>query len=220
MDILRTITGDDRIANILLIASAALGFAYLLDGFGLGLPYPLNVVLKASGIVLLGVFALRRGFPLLAAGLFAGSAGDAFLALQPQQLAAGIGAFGLGHIIYIILFTGWLKRDGLRGLRGYIGAGLLAVFGAAMLIYLQPHFGDLRIAASIYNGIILVMAILAVLGRPPSLAVWGALLFVVSDSVLALRLFADLLPWGGPVVWVTYYLGQAGIAVGLSNRRT
>ena len=63
------------------------------------------------------------------------------------------------------------------------------------------------------------MAILAVIGRAHPLAIAGALLFVVSDSVLAWRMFADALSWGGPVVWVTYYLGQAGICLGLARER-
>ena len=60
------------------------------------------------------------------------------------------------------------------------------------------------------------MAILAILGRAPALAAIGALFFVLSDSVLAIRLFAGQLDWAGWVVWVTYVLGQAGICLGLA----
>lgn len=205
--------------HYVLIASAVLGFLYLFDGFGLALPYPADVVLKASGIILLGVLAMMRGYRWLAAGLFLGSAGDAFLALQPQQTALGILSFGLGHIVYIGLFAMVLRQRSLVGGYGFLAAAGLAVFGAIMLTALQPHFGELRIAASIYNAIIMLMAILAVIGRAHPLAIAGALLFVVSDSVLAWRMFADALPWGGPVVWVTYYLGQAGICLGLARER-
>ena len=88
-----------------------------------------------------------------------------------------------------------------------------------ILSWLQPYFGELQVPASIYNAIILIMAVLALIGRAPPLAVAGALLFVVSDSVLAVRLFAEQLPWAGWVVWVTYYLAQAFIAVGLTEPR-
>lgn len=202
----------------LLVLSAVLATAYLGETFGYSAPYPFSVALKASGIVLLGVIALLGRHWLLALGLFFGAAGDAFLALDPVQTAFGIGAFGIGHIIYIALFAGELRRAQSRGLPGYIPAGILAVFGAVMLIALQPHFGELRIPASIYNGIIMLMAILAVMSRAHPLAIAGALLFVVSDSVLAWRMFADALAWGGPVVWVTYYLAQLGICLGLLRR--
>ena len=204
--------------QILLAMSVLLGLAYLGDGFGLSLPYPANVVLKASGIILLGVIAAQYRCGWLAAGLWLGAAGDAFLALQPARFDLGILAFGLGHLVYIGLFAHHLRRSGLNGRTGVLAAIGLGVFGLVMLIWLQPHFGELRIAASIYNAIILVMAILAVLGRSHPLAITGALLFVVSDSVLATRQFAGLLEWAGPVVWSTYYLAQAGIALGLTRK--
>ena len=55
----------------------------------------------------------------------------------------------------------------------------LAAYGVVMLGWLQPYFGDLQLPASIYNGIILVMTVLAVIGRVPPLATAGALLFLV-----------------------------------------
>lgn len=218
--------------HYVLIASILLGALYFLDGFEIGLPYPADVVLKASGIVLLGALAWMRGYRWLAAGLLLGSAGDAFLALQPTgdsieailrsealQQGLGIVSFGLGHIVYIGLFAAILRQRSLVGGYGFLAAGGLAVFGAIMLIALQPHFGELRVAASIYNGIIMAMAILAVMSRAHPLAIAGALLFVVSDSVLAWRMFAGALDWAGPVVWATYYLGQAGICLGLARER-
>ncbi|WP_417489255.1 lysoplasmalogenase [Maricaulis sp.] len=208
---------SDRVSRLILLAALALGAIYLFDDFGLGAPYPLNVVIKAGGVVLLGVYALRQGRLWLGLGLLAGSAGDAFLALQPTQQALGILAFGIGHIIYIGLFADQLRHKGNRGLPGYLATGVIIVFGAVMLVALQPHFGDLRIAASIYNGIILVMVALALIGRAPKLAVIGALLFLVSDAVLAWRMFAGMLDWAGPVVWVCYFGGQACIALGLSH---
>ena len=217
MNIRDAIPANDRRAQLILALSALFGTLYLFHDFGLQFPYPFSVVVKTAGIALLGVYALYRKNVVLAAGLFAGSAGDAFLALEPSQIAAGIGAFGIGHLIYVAIFGGILSRNGLRGLPGYAGAAMLIAVGVVLLIFLQPHFGDLRLPASLYNGIIILMAVLALLGRSPGLALAGALLFVVSDTVLALRMFADMLPWGGPVVWVTYYLGQAGIALGLAD---
>ena len=204
--------------KIILAVSLAFSACYLL--LGEYIPYPATVVVKAMGIVLLGLYALLQGKPVLAVGLFLGSAGDAFLAMEPQETALGIASFGLGHIVYIALFAVVLRQTGSRGLPGYIGAAVLAVFGAIMLIALQPHFGELRIPASIYHAIIMIMAILAVMGRGPGLAIIGALLFVVSDTVLAWRMFAGELAWAGWVVWVTYYLGQAGIALGLVQHKS
>ena len=217
MNTIMKLAGQDRVAAIILAASAVFGLIYLFDDFGIGAPYPLDVAIKSAGIHLLAAFALRRGAPVLALGLFLGAWGDIFLALQPTQIAAGIGAFGLGHLVYIGLFARIRMSRGGRGGWSRVGALAIAAFGIVMLSWLQPYFGDMQLPASIYNGIILVMAVLAILGRAPLLAMIGAILFVISDSVLAARMFAGMLDWAGPVVWITYYLGQAGIAVGLSQ---
>lgn len=204
-------------ARALLASSALFGLAYLGHGLGFAAPYPLSAIIKAAGIVLLGLLAFDRRAPLLGLGLLLGALGDVFLALEPPQVALGIGAFGLGHIIYLALFAKLWRSEGARGGVGWVAALALACFGLAMLVYLQPHFGALRVPASIYNGIIIVMACLALVGRSPTFAWAGALLFVASDSLLAMRMFAGQLDWAGPLVWLTYYLGQAGLALGLSG---
>lgn len=207
---------NDRIAALLMGLSVLFGTAYLFDDLGLGAPYPLNVAIKAAGIVLLAAIALRLRHPVLALGLAFGALGDIFLALEPVQLPLGIAAFGLGHLVYIYLFARIRLDRGSRGSWSRLAALALVAYGIAMLSWLQPYFGDLRLAASIYNGIIIVMAILALIGRAPALALAGALLFVISDSGLAVRLFTGYLDDAGWVVWITYYFGQAGIALGLA----
>lgn len=219
MTLLASALPQNRTDRIILAASAIFATVYLFDDFGLSAPFPLNVVIKATGVVLLALYALRQKHLVLAVGLALGAVGDVFLALDESVLPLGIAAFGLGHLVYIWLFAQWRFKAGPRGGMSRIFALVIAAFGLVMLNWLQPHFGELRVAASVYNAIILVMAILAVLGRAPTLAMIGALLFVISDSVLAVRLFAGELDWAGPVVWVTYYLGQAGIALGLARAK-
>jgi uncharacterized membrane protein YhhN len=204
-------------ARAVLIASAVFGLAYFVHGLGFEAPYPVDVVIKAMGIVLLAVYARLHEQTWLAAALVFGAIGDVLLALQPAQMSLGIAAFGLGHIIYLGLFIDLGRREGSRGTLGWVGAGAVALFGVVMLVGLQPYFGELRVPASLYNGVIIAMACAALAVRSPTLAWVGALSFVVSDTLLALRLFAHLLPWAGPVVWLSYYFGQAGLALGLSQ---
>ena len=93
----------------------------------------------------------------------------------------------------------------------------LAVLGASLSVRSWAAIAK-GASMGVLGAWILVMAVLAILGRSPLLAMIGALLFVVSDSVLAVRLFAGELDWAGPVVWVCYYLGQAAITLGLVTR--
>tara|TARA_R110002072_G_scaffold4038_4_gene28728 strand:- start:256 stop:909 length:654 start_codon:yes stop_codon:yes gene_type:complete len=213
-----TIGKIDRTGWVLLIASAVFGLAYLLPGLGFEIAFPIDVVVKAAGIVLLALYALRARFNLLAFALFASAVGDIMLAWQPRQMELGIVAFGIAHLAYIGLFVGWQRRAGMRGLFGYALAAGIVIYGAVMLTWLRPGMGDLATAATIYNGIILVMAIFAALSRSPMLALVGALLFVLSDSLIGAREFQNAFLWSGPVIWITYYLAQLFLTLGLTAR--
>ena len=204
----------DKAAQLVLLASLVFAFAYLLDAFGLEAPYPWSVAIKASGIILLALYAWRRGAPVLAAGLLAGSAGDAFLALEPQQLIFGMAAFAFGHLIYTVVFARRISRDGFRGRSGLVLSALLVAAGAALLVWLGPQMGALRGPVTIYNVIILLMAVTVALSRTHWLALAGAVLFVVSDALIAAELFLGMSGWTGPSIWALYWLGQAGIAIG------
>jgi len=209
-----------RAGFILLSLAALLAVAYLATGFGLPMDYPATVALKASGILLLAVYAARQNAYLLALALAFSAIGDAMLALQPARMTLGIGAFGLAHILYAWIFLRVLRSRGLRGLVGYALAAIIAVFGVIMLIWLQPGMGELRVPATIYNGIILVMAAIAALSKARWLAVIGALLFVGSDSLIALDLFKDIDPaWRGPTVWISYVAAQFCLTLGLIRER-
>lgn len=209
-----------RAGLIILSLAALLAIAYLATGFGLPIEYPGTVALKASGILLLAVYAARQNAFLLALALAFSAIGDAMLALQPVRMTLGIGAFGLAHILYAWIFLRVLRSRGLRGPVGYALAAMIAVFGIAMLLWLQPGMGELRVPATIYNGIILIMAAIAALSKARGLAVIGALLFVGSDSLIALDLFKDIDPaWRGPTVWISYVAAQFCLTLGLIRER-
>lgn len=215
---MRGAVSTDGLSRALLAASAFFGLAYLLPVLGFEIAFPVNAVIKAAGIVLLAAYALRERALLLAFALLVSSAGDIMLDWQPRQMELGIVAFGIAHLAYIVIFAAIWRREGARGLPGYALAAAIAVYGAVMLIWMRPGMGELAIPVTIYNGIILVMAICAAAGRAPALALAGALLFVVSDSFIGAREFRDAFLWSGPVIWITYYLAQLFLTLGLSRR--
>mgnify|MGYP003138206045 CR=1 FL=1 len=209
-----------RSGLLLLSVSALLALAYLFAGW-LPVAYPATVALKASGILLLAVYAARQNAYLLAMALAFSAIGDAMLALEPLRMTLGIAAFGLAHLLYGTLFLRKLRGAGVRSPWGVPLAFIILVYGAFILYWFQPGMGDLRIPATLYNGIILVMAVLAVLSKARWLAVTGALLFVGSDTLIALDLFRDYDPaWRGPAVWISYVAAQFCLTLGLVRERT
>ena len=208
----------DMMSRLILGASVTFGVIYLMADFGLVLAFPMSAMVKAAGIILLAVFALRTRSFVLAVALIASAVGDVMLAWEPRQMVFGIAAFAVAHLAYIALFAQRLRADGVRGLIGYFLAAGVMIYGVAMLAWMRPGMGELQTAATVYNGIILVMAVLAVLSRAPVLAVTGALLFVASDSLIGAREFQNAFLWSGPVIWVTYFVAQLFLTLGLARR--
>lgn len=147
--------------------------------------------------------------------------GDIFLMLPIDAFVPGLIAFLLAHLCYIIAF-----RAGFRAGRALWAAGaLLAVFAGINLAGLWPLLpSDLRIPVVVYVAVLALMATLA-LARAwshastttPALpgARWaaiGAVLFVISDSVLAWDRFGGGLPAATLCVLSTYYAAQYCIA--------
>jgi uncharacterized membrane protein YhhN len=177
---------------------------------------------KVLSVALLLPFGMLLGAPtMVLMGLALGALGD-FLLSRPGERAflAGMGAFGLGHLAYAAQFWG-------------LGGGALPLLLALPLIalalstelWLAPKTGALRWPVRAYVVIITAMA-LAALTLPQGFGVTlaGALLFVLSDALLALDLF--VLPPGArarPLIqrslWAAYWCGQALILIGLLPAR-
>lgn len=107
--------------------------------------------------------------------------------------AAGLGSFLVAHLFFILAFVGGLAP-------GWPPAWttLLLLYGLALGAWLLPRAGALRIPVAVYCLVLLGMALGAALrlrqlgGQAAGLAVAGSLVFVLSDSLLAIRQF------GGP----------------------
>lgn len=179
---------------------------------------PLTMVLALICVgVVAGRSPLKKSMYLLLAGLALSMVGDVCL-LMPQGFLAGLVAFLLAHVCYIALFqrdAPWLASR--WGLAACIAAGAVA-YG-----YLWTHGlpTAMRIPVAIYVLVIGLMAAQA-LGRATVLhtaaartVAWGALSFMVSDTVLALDRFVQ--PIAGAYLWVlgTYYLAQCLILHGM-----
>ena len=80
---------------------------------------------------------------------------------------------------------------------------------------LFPHLGDMLTPVAAYLFIILVMGISAALGAANhALVIAGALLFILSDSLIAMNRFLTPVPLSGFLIMMTYYLAQFSITFG------
>ncbi|HEX8142808.1 MAG TPA: lysoplasmalogenase [Pyrinomonadaceae bacterium] len=143
------------------------------------------------------------------AGLACSLAGDIFLMLPADRFIAGLLSFLLAHLCYIAAFI----------FEGAHTAGLLyaipfIVYGALMLRVLLPGLGSMRAPVIVYMLVIMLMAWQALnrwmtTGQEGSAAAFaGALLFVVSDSILAVNRFKRRFPTAQLYVMSTYFMAQ------------
>lgn len=180
-----------------------------------------DVVMKGSCVSLLAIAALINrgaGFRWLAAIMAAGAIGDMLLEI-PGAFMAGAGSFALGHCL-AIGFYGQNRQQPVP-LTTRIAAGLLIGFGLAMPALVMPA-GEPIGALMLYSTLLCGMAAALILSRfARPWAGIGAMLFVISDTFLIMRLGGRLVGGAevhGLIVWFTYYFGQALIFIGVSQK--
>lgn len=116
--------------------------------------------------------------------------------------------FGIAHIAYIVLF---LRHTRERRMPWW--TLVYAAWWVGMLVTLGPHTGGLFFAVAAYGLVLAGTAATAARGNPV-IALGGAF-FLLSDSILAFRLFLEGMPaWTSPAVMLTYTLGQGLIVAG------
>jgi uncharacterized membrane protein YhhN len=106
-----------------------------------------------------------------------------------------------------------LPHIDLRGGRR-IAAVIIPAFALGYAAFLFPRLGALAVPVVLYMGAIVAMAVLSLRIAPVVVPV-GAVLFMVSDSLLAFDKFVAGSAWFGPPIWITYAAAQLLIAYGL-----
>lgn len=186
------------------------------------------VIFKTLSILLLAVAGFRR-YALLGAALTVSAVGDFLLGvsrlggLGPDTLfLLGLSAFLIAHLLYIALFRAFLSTR-IPPPRAARVTGILAIviLLGALLSRIYGTLGGLRIPVILYAAVISAMGVCAMLAEIPSpLAAIGALLFIASDSLIALEKFSTAIPAGGVLIWVTYYGAQLSLTRAFENGRT
>lgn len=186
-------------------------------------PFPGSVVLKGLCIAPLAVIAFRLlpspNHLLLGGALAFSTLGDILLDWPGLDLRGmfvqGLGAFLIAHLIYAVLFVRNWQRPVRLSTNQQISLTALLFFSLAQMMWLWPGLGQLAVPVACYSGALTLMVASAIIGRfRQSWIVWGALLFLISDSLIGINKFKTPVPLHDYLVWATYYLGQCGIALG------
>ncbi len=168
------------------------------------------------------------GKKLVLTGLLFSWWGDTLLLFDHKGMlffAAGLVCFLATHIFYILYFSRTPHRPpSLLKKKPWISI-LVIAYGTSLLILLLPGLGALRIPVIIYAIVICSMLLSSFqafnrVSQPSGfLFIAGALLFTLSDSLLAWNKFYRPVPGAGAAIMATYCAAQLLIVKGFIVRR-
>ncbi len=170
----------------------------------------------AFALLSAGVSGIDRYTTMIVVGLLLSLVADTLLMIEEVSLMKqGLVFFLLTHVFYIAAFS-----------QGYTLHGWHAALIPALLSFIALFFRKIRTASSGMNVMILLyMAVLCTMcffafshlgppwGRRSVLLPAGALLFVVSDCILALNAFGKKIPHSTVLTWSLYAPAQLFIAL-------
>jgi uncharacterized membrane protein YhhN len=192
-------------------------------------------ILKALIIPFLAVVFLlnlrlsgNRFHLMILAGLLFSWAGDVLLEV-PKEYAdlfvPGLACFLFAHVMYLLVFFLTPGENFIFRKGSFL---LLPVFlyGAGLIYYLFKDLGDMRIPVIVYAIVILIMLAGAINRKKKVsttsylLVLAGAILFVLSDSAIAINKFGHSFTGSSIVVMATYLTAQYLIVTGYIRQWT
>jgi alkenylglycerophosphocholine/alkenylglycerophosphoethanolamine hydrolase len=207
-----------------LFAAAAVGFAVLAiaadwnerrrhDSFYLLKPL---TTLMIIGLAASAPSSEMRTLMLLALSL--SLVGDICLMFDGQiWFMGGLGSFLLAHLAFIPALLHGVTAPTLP-----LWSAAIVVWGLACFAWLLPKAGSLKPAVLVYGVVLMAMALAAVArwtalpSNASLLALAGALLFVVSDSSLAIRQFVGRYRAAQALILSTYWAAIGLMAFSLT----
>ncbi|MDO5502131.1 MAG: lysoplasmalogenase [Actinomycetia bacterium] len=175
-------------------------------------PFPL---LALIAIALLAGAASQAPGRLLLLGLVLCLAGDVLIGESEPRFLAGLAAFLLGHLAYVLTFSTLRLSEPAWALIGVmVLIGCLLVIRRVLPSAHESGGAGLVVAIVAYVLVIGAMVVTAWMTGEWLIGL-GATTFAVSDSILAVNRFVRRHRLADLAVMVTYYLGQALITVGV-----
>ena len=150
---------------------------------------------------------------LFLTGLVLSFFGDLFLLFQWGFLP-GLGSFLLAHVFYIISFRKKTQNSIWR-----FWPIILGLFATTLLVFLFPYLKEMKIPVIIYAVVIATMMYNALKTHNRNLII-GALLFLISDTLLSINLFLQPFMILNLLVMITYIAAQWFLVKGMISEES
>jgi len=213
---------------VITIAKTFLLFFFLFsagDLVNVWFDFPYRQVTKPGIIFFLTLYFISstprtRFYNLFIVALVFAWMGDVFLLFSGANFfLIGLCSFLFMQIVYSYIFY---KDKQIQKKKAIISILILGAFSIGFNSYLWPFAQEMRVPVIIYSMAITLMAFTGI-NREKSLLGYryifiGVILFVISDTILAINNFGPGFWKGGFVVMLTYILAQYYIVEGYARR--
>jgi len=155
-------------------------------------------------------------------GLFFSWIGDVLLEIPgggEVMFMAGLGGFLLSLLMYAFVFFTTPGKNEVFHSRFYLLIPVL-LYGLGMGFYLYDHLGEMRLPVIVYETVMITMLAGAVsrIGKVNRtsyiMVLTGAILFIISDTVLAVNKFVQPVGLSTLIIMGTYIAAQWLITIG------
>ncbi|SNY94827.1 lysoplasmalogenase [Flagellimonas pacifica] len=197
-----------RVINILSFISACLAiyFDSAVDKTLFSIFKPLTTILILSLLFFVQSGTLSKYRNLIIIALAFCLLGDVFL-LKDSYFVFGLGSFLIGHLLFASAF---IKLEGFHF--HWVSLLIFLVIGGVILFWLQPNLGNFELPVTIYIIVIIFMAwqgmslFLRQKQTAYLLIALAVLLFMFSDTMIAVNKFRSPFNLSGLVILSTYWL--------------
>jgi len=206
---------EEMVSAALLIIAVGAATIYAIFFLTPQVSWPRSI-LKTLPLGCAALLAALLGAPfLLITGMGLSAIGDFALSRDGERsFIAGLVAFLAAHLAYIALFFS-VADDAPWGMAASLSVAALGLYGVIYLALIWRRLGEMRIPVAAYVATILGMGVAAIAAGDLFLII-GAIMFIASDSILALEMFVftdKRRSWTAPTIWETYIGAQFAIAL-------
>lgn len=205
----------------------AISAVTVLVGLSLDIPL-LYVVAKPLLMITLALYfvSASRGFPAwrvyVVLALVFSWGGDVFL-ISSDWFIQGLVSFLIAHVFYIIAYQ---KTGAASGELRSLDIIKFVIYGVVLIGIIYPGLGNMLVPVLIYALVLLAMGIWAHKRRGATtsasfkLVAAGAILFAISDGLIAVNKFANEIPFERLLVMSIYMTSQYLIVEGLIKHKS
>ena len=169
---------------------------------------------------------LQKNWRPVLAGLVTAWAGDVMLSLsvtRPVFFIIGLVFFLCTHLSYIVYFTRYERNTFLVLKKKPLVFVSILLYAVLILVIVGSHAGPLLVPVIVYTMVICAMMLQSLAASPNMQAgagkffIAGAVIFIISDSLLAVNKFYRPFEWADFLVMLTYGIAQLLIVTGTTR---